>query len=44
MILPDPRLKLRRYKAPGLYSDHAEVFPDAINVVLKKPGDGGDRR
>jgi hypothetical protein len=39
-ILRDPRLKLRRYKAPGLYSDRAEVFPDAIAAALKRPGDG----
>lgn len=39
IILRDPRLKLRRYKA-GLYADHAEVFPDAIATALKKPGDG----
>jgi hypothetical protein len=40
VILRDPRLKLRRYKAPGLYSDRAEVFPDAIAAALKRPGDG----
>jgi hypothetical protein len=39
-ILRDPRLKLRRYKAPGLYADRSEVFPDAITAALKKPGDG----
>src|SRR5207237_2314944 len=39
-ILRDPRLRLRRYKAPGLYSDRAEVFPDAIAAALKRPGDG----
>jgi hypothetical protein len=40
VILRDPRLKLRRYKAPGLYADRSEVFPDAIAAALKKPGDG----
>jgi hypothetical protein len=40
VILTDPRLKLRLYKAPGLYSDHSEVFPEAIAAALKKPGDG----
>jgi hypothetical protein len=40
VILTDPRLKLRRYKAPGLYADRSEVFPDAIADALKKPGDG----
>ncbi|MBP3957026.1 glycerophosphodiester phosphodiesterase family protein [Gemmata sp. G18] len=38
MILKDPRFKPQRYKA-GLYLDHGEVFPDAIEAVLKKPGD-----
>src|SRR5207302_6685680 len=40
VILRDARLKLRRYKAPGLYSDRSEVFPEAIAAALKKPGDG----
>ena len=40
VILRDPRFKQRRYKAPGLYLDRSEVFPDAIAAVLKKPGDG----
>jgi hypothetical protein len=40
VILRDPRLKLRRYKAPGLYQDRSEVFPDPIALALKKPGDG----
>jgi hypothetical protein len=39
VILTDPRLKLRRYKA-SLYADRSEVFPDAIAAALKKPGDG----
>jgi hypothetical protein len=39
-IVRDPRLKLRRYKAPGLYADRSEVFPDAIAAALKRPGDG----
>jgi hypothetical protein len=39
VILRDPRLKLRRYKA-SLYGDHSEVFPQAIARALKKPGDG----
>jgi hypothetical protein len=38
IILRDPRLKLRRYKA-GLYADRSEVFPDAIQTALKNPGD-----
>lgn len=38
IILKDPRYNPRRYKG-GLYLDHGEVFPDAIAVVLKKPGD-----
>jgi hypothetical protein len=40
VILKDPRLKLRRYKGPGLYADHAEVFADAVAAALKKSGDG----
>jgi Glycerophosphoryl diester phosphodiesterase family len=40
VILTDRRLKLRRYKAPGLYQDRGEVFPEAIAAALKKPGDG----
>jgi PhoPQ-activated pathogenicity-related protein len=39
VILSDKRLKLRRYKA-GLYLDRGEVFPDAVALALKKPGDG----
>jgi hypothetical protein len=39
VILRDRRLRLRRYKA-SLYGDHSEVFPDAIALALKKPGDG----
>ena len=40
LLLRDPRLRLCRYKGPGLYSDRSEVFPDAIAQALKKPGDG----
>jgi homoserine acetyltransferase len=40
VILRDPRYKARRYKASGLYLDRSEVFPDAIDAALKKPGDG----
>src|SRR6516162_5497375 len=40
VILQDPRLKLLRYKAPGLYADHADVFPDAVAAALKRHGDG----
>lgn len=38
VILRDARLL--RYKAPGMYEDRGEVFPDAIVVALKQPGDG----
>jgi hypothetical protein len=38
VILKDPRFKQQRYKA-GLYLDRSEVFPDAINAALKKPGE-----
>jgi hypothetical protein len=37
VILRDPRVKLRRYKA-GLYEDRGEVFPDAIAAALARPG------
>jgi hypothetical protein len=40
VILQDPRLKLLRYKGPGLYADHSDVFPDAAAAALKRPGDG----
>jgi hypothetical protein len=40
VILRDPRYKPRRYKAPGLYLDRSEVFPDPIAAALKRPGDG----
>jgi hypothetical protein len=40
VILSDVRLVLRRYKAPGLYADRSEVFPDAIALALRQPGDG----
>jgi hypothetical protein len=39
VILRDKRVNLRRYKA-GLYLDRSEVFPEAIALALKKPGDG----
>lgn len=46
-ILRDKRLKMLRYKAPGLYEDGREVFPDDIAEALRQPGDGlivGDPR
>ncbi len=39
-IVSDRRYVGRRYKAPGLYADRAEVFPDVIAAALQKPGDG----
>jgi hypothetical protein len=39
IILTDPRLQLRRYKAPGLFEDGSDVFPEAIAAALKQPGD-----
>jgi hypothetical protein len=39
VILKDPRYKPRKYKG-GLYLDRGEVFPEAIEAMLKKPGDG----
>jgi Glycerophosphoryl diester phosphodiesterase family len=38
VILPDPRLRPRRYRA-SLYLDRAEVFPDQIAAGIKKTGD-----
>jgi hypothetical protein len=40
VILQDPRLRLLRYKGPGLYADHSDVIPGAVAAALKKPGDG----
>ena len=37
-ILSHPKYQPRRYKA-GLYADRAEVFPETIVALLKKPGD-----
>lgn len=39
-ILKDSRLRLCRYKAPGLWEDHSDVFVEAVAAVLKKPGNG----
>ena len=39
VILTDPRLKLRRYKA-GLYAGRGEIFPAAIATAFNQPGDG----
>jgi hypothetical protein len=38
VILKDPRFKAQRYRA-GLYLDRSEVFPEAIQPALKKPGE-----
>jgi hypothetical protein len=38
VILKDPRYKPLRFKGQ-LYQDHGEVFPAAIGVLLKKPGE-----
>jgi hypothetical protein len=40
VLLHDPRVKRLRYKGPGLYADHTDVFPAAAAAVLKRPGDG----
>jgi hypothetical protein len=39
VLLRDPRLKLRRYKGPSLFSDRSEVFPEAIGRALNRPDD-----
>ena len=38
-VVRDARYKPRTYKAPGLFEDRGEVFPDVIAAALKKPGD-----
>jgi hypothetical protein len=38
-ILQDPRLKLRRYKAPGMFEDRSETFPEPIAAAIHQPGD-----
>jgi hypothetical protein len=38
VILKDRRFKPQRYRA-GLYLDRSEVFPEAIQLALKKPGE-----
>jgi hypothetical protein len=38
VILKDPRFKPQRYRA-GLYLDRSEVFPESIQLALKKPGE-----
>ena len=38
-ILTHARYKPCRYKG-GLYLDHSEFFPEAIQALLEKPGDG----
>ena len=39
VILQDTRLRLCRYKA-SLYLDRGEVFPEAIQAALARPGEG----
>lgn len=39
-ILRDPRLRQTRYKAPGMWGDHAEIFPDLIAAALRCAGEG----
>lgn len=35
----DPRLRLLRYKTPGLYADRRDVDPDAVRAALRQPGE-----
>jgi hypothetical protein len=35
----DPRLRLLRYKVPGLYEDRRDVDPDAVRAALRQPGE-----
>lgn len=38
VIVRDPRFRPQRYRG-GLYQDRSEVFPDAIQRILDRPGD-----
>lgn len=40
VILRDPRLNLRRYKGPGLYTDRADAMIEVAAQRLALPGDG----
>ncbi len=35
----DPRLRLLRYKAPGLYVGRRDMDPDAVRAALRQPGE-----
>ncbi len=35
----DPRLRLLRYKVPGLYAGRRDVDPDAVRAALREPGE-----
>ncbi len=38
-LVRDPRLRLLRYKAPGLYADRRDVDPEAVRAALRQPGE-----
>ncbi len=38
-LVRDPRLRLLRYKAPGLYADRQDVNPEAVRAALRLPGE-----
>lgn len=38
-LVRDPRLRLLRYKAPGLYADRRDVDPEAVRAALRLPGE-----
>jgi glycerophosphoryl diester phosphodiesterase len=38
-LLKHPKLKLLRYKAPGLYDGRKDVDPDAVRAALAQPGE-----
>ncbi|MBI1902630.1 MAG: glycerophosphodiester phosphodiesterase family protein [Planctomycetia bacterium] len=40
VIVQDSRLRLCRYKGPGLFEDRGDVDPGVIAEMLKRPGDG----
>ena len=38
-LVRDPRLRLLRYKVPGLYADRRDVDPEAVRAALRLPGE-----
>lgn len=38
-LVRDPRLRLLRYKVPGLYAGRRDVDPEAVRAALREPGE-----